>query len=305
MANEIVEVKSGTGITIAVDETSEGNVQIIKQAVSADGSRALIPADANGLAVQERRSEAIQTATEGILAALGGTLTVSGDLAVTDVATEDTAASILTAVNAMAALIVTAHIEVREVDAGAIKTAVQALAAIISGGRFLTQDGSTAAIKTATEAVSAIISGGKLLVTETSGAAILAALSALSVTVSGSVTVAPDGPDATATYAASEVHSTAYEASHVVKATPGVLYQVNGFNSLTTPQFIQIHNATALPSEAAVPLMILWVDGLSNFTWDCGRFGMYCSTGIVVCNSSTGPTKTIGSADCWFNCLFK
>lgn len=97
--------------------------------------------------------------------------------------------------------------------------------------------------------------------------------------------------------------STAYEASRILKAGKGVLVSLVGYNSNAGAQFIQLHNSATLPANAAVPIYTFTVAATSNFSLDVPITGIPFTTGIVVCNSSTGPTKTIGSADCWFTAV--
>ncbi len=99
---------------------------------------------------------------------------------------------------------------------------------------------------------------------------------------------------------AKTVASTAYETSHVLKSTPGTLLLLIGYNSKGSSQFIQLHDAASLPAEANVPVVTFVVGSAENFSLDMSKEGLSFKTGIVVCNSSTAQTKTIGSADCWF-----
>lgn len=107
-------------------------------------------------------------------------------------------------------------------------------------------------------------------------------------------------PSAVSTNAASSIASTANEASKVIKASAGRLYSFAGYNAKTSAQFIQIFNSTTVPADSTAPVFVFTVPASSNWSYDF-PLGRYFSTGISVSNSSTQATKTIGSADCWFN----
>lgn len=96
--------------------------------------------------------------------------------------------------------------------------------------------------------------------------------------------------------------SVALEKSRVIKASAGTLYGVTGYNSAAYGQYVQLHDAAAVPADTAVPKVVQWVEALSPFSFDFGVRGRGFAAGIVVCSSSTLATKTLGaSSDCWFD----
>ena len=99
------------------------------------------------------------------------------------------------------------------------------------------------------------------------------------------------------------VHSQAYEATRLVKSGPGVLYGFSVYSSRASGQFIQVHDTVAVPASGAIPCAVYTVGATSNLAanWIPGRTFLY---GCWIVNSTTGPTYTAGSADCWIDAQY-
>lgn len=98
-------------------------------------------------------------------------------------------------------------------------------------------------------------------------------------------------------------HSIAYATSLIVKSGPGILFGFTVYSSRTTAQFIQVFDSSTLPADGAIPELVIAIPASSDreLNWIPGRT---FRVGIVLVNSSTGATKTIGSADCFFDAQF-
>lgn len=103
--------------------------------------------------------------------------------------------------------------------------------------------------------------------------------------------------DSSNTKVMSNASSTALADDKIVKASAGTLYGFQGYvDSGAADGFVQVHNTTTQPADTAVPVESFPVAAGAGFSLDFGRHGRYCSTGITIVFSSTGPTLTAGGA---------
>lgn len=79
------------------------------------------------------------------------------------------------------------------------------------------------------------------------------------------------------------------------------VYGFTVYNSNAAAQFIQVFNASSLPADTAVPSMVFNLPTKQTLAVYYGEMGRLFTRGIVLCNSSTDTTKTIGAADCFFD----
>ena len=81
-------------------------------------------------------------------------------------------------------------------------------------------------------------------------------------------------------------------------------FDIVGYNNSVSDQYIHVYDAAALPAEGTVPLAVLLsAAGFQfSFSWSAGRL---FANGIVVCNSSTAITKTLGAANCLFDINYR
>ena len=80
-----------------------------------------------------------------------------------------------------------------------------------------------------------------------------------------------------------------------------VVYGFTFTNTNAAAQFVLAFDAATLPADGAVPLLGASCSGsdAKGFSW--GTNGREFLSGLVLCNSSTLATKTLGSADCLFD----
>ena len=80
-----------------------------------------------------------------------------------------------------------------------------------------------------------------------------------------------------------------------------VVYGFTVYSTKAAAQFLNVFDQATLPADTAVPLWSwpLTANNGVGFSW--APQGREFTQGLVLCNSSTDATKTIGSADCFFD----
>lgn len=93
----------------------------------------------------------------------------------------------------------------------------------------------------------------------------------------------------------------AFVASFVASDNPARLVGAGIYHKGASDQYLQVHDAAALPSNGAIPDIVYKLGATSNFSFDYDVIGRKFSNGIVICISTTAGTLTIGSADMWID----
>lgn len=111
-----------------------------------------------------------------------------------------------------------------------------------------------------------------------------------------------------AAFGASELplgkHSQVLASSLVAFTGPVYMTALSVANTNASAQYVQVFDSTAVPANGAIPTMLLTATGASDKFITYPLPGRFFHTGIIVCNSSTAATLTIGAADCFFDVQF-
>jgi hypothetical protein len=99
--------------------------------------------------------------------------------------------------------------------------------------------------------------------------------------------------------------SAAAEASVVVKGSAGRLFTVGMYNNNVATRYLQGFQAAALPANGTVPVFSIPVGAGASVFQLFGDRGLSFGTGIVLANSSTALTLTVGAADSLFTASYR
>lgn len=83
---------------------------------------------------------------------------------------------------------------------------------------------------------------------------------------------------------------------YVGKGTVGTRLTCVFTNTNGAVRYFQVHDSATLPADTAVPKLSIAVAAGGSYVLD---IPWSCTNGIVICNSTTVATKTIGAADAY------
>jgi len=92
--------------------------------------------------------------------------------------------------------------------------------------------------------------------------------------------------------------------SLVVASGQTRLWGFSGTNTNAAAQFILAFDLAAVPANGAIPKFVMKAPASDNFWVSWAPFYRKFTDGVVLCNSSTSATLTIGAADCWFDAQY-
>jgi hypothetical protein len=82
------------------------------------------------------------------------------------------------------------------------------------------------------------------------------------------------------------------------------LFGLQGVNNNAAATFVQLFDTESLPSNGAVPTVIIRAAGSDNWSGYFGSVGRWFDKGIFMVNSSTLATLTISTADLWVDAQY-
>lgn len=99
-------------------------------------------------------------------------------------------------------------------------------------------------------------------------------------------------------------YNTGVLANAIVVPGRVVVYGFTVYNTKASAQYILGFDANTIPADTAVPLFAWNLAAHAGVVFGWQPNGRQFQTGLVLCNSSTDSTKTIGSVDCLFDVQF-
>lgn len=90
-------------------------------------------------------------------------------------------------------------------------------------------------------------------------------------------------------------------ASSIVLSGQVRVYGFTVYSSKASAQFLLMFDASSLPTDTKVPIIAIPMTTQTQASAYYGPMGRLFKQGLVLCNSSTDTTKTIGAADCFFD----